>query len=542
MMNWPRTSAPKPWMRELFLGKRELTIQGNLVLTDGVRSGTITLSRGKGLITSISPAGEEEREPDIVLETGYLFPGFVDLHVHAREDPSREWTHKETFASAGRAAVAGGVTAFADMPNTPSPATDDESYARKLRLTRYALMDVLPYAGIGPGTVPLTTRVPYKVFMSRSVGDLCFTEERQLRETLHRYRGHQVSFHCEDPAVLEDHAGEREHRDRRPPEAEIRGVETALELIREYGLSGTLCHLSTKGALDLVRKARGSGGEDGIEVRVEATPHHLMLEDNGGGIEFPACLPRSMESSLGAEGGRSGGSGSHGDGSHARGSGRSISHGEGPDAPGSGRSGSGEREADHDTIPDTWFQVNPPIRGREDRRALLEAFAAGEIDFLATDHAPHTVEEKRGGMSGIPHLDSFGRWVGCLLELGVEPRIIGLAASHRPGAFLNAFLRSGRSEGGPAGTTRDREEPGSGCPVGAAQGFGATWGVLVPGAPASLTWLEPQPEPVVSGLGFTGAGWDPLGGRTAPWRVGFTILRGRGWRRAGPGKDDGGRL
>ena len=62
-----------------------------------------------------------------------------------------------------------------------------------------------------------------------------------------------------------------------------------------------------------------------------------------------------------------------------------------------------------------WLQMNPPLRGREDRLAMIEALRTGEIDYLATDHAPHSLEEKRKGTSGVPHLDTYGAFTTWLM-------------------------------------------------------------------------------------------------------------------------------
>ena len=62
-----------------------------------------------------------------------------------------------------------------------------------------------------------------------------------------------------------------------------------------------------------------------------------------------------------------------------------------------------------------WMQMNPPLRGPADRAALLEALRDGTADYLATDHAPHTIADKEQGMSGQPHLDTYGPFVTWLL-------------------------------------------------------------------------------------------------------------------------------
>ena len=443
----------KPAFRELFLGKREVTLEGNIVFPEGVKWGSITFSKGKGIITRVEKGStpgnaSHGKGMRIILGDGYLFPGFIDLHVHAREDTSQQWAYKETFISAARAALAGGVTAFADMPNTPVPAVDDESYEKKSRLTRFSGMEVLPYAGIGPGTRPLSSKVPYKVFMAKSIGELCFRNEKELRETLNLYRGENVSFHCEDHEVLREHEGREHHRERRPPEAEVRAVELALELIREFELQGKLCHISTKEGVELVRRAME---KDGLPVTMEVTPHHLLLEDNGNGIEFPGLQGTESQWDLDMR------------------------------------------------VPDGFFQVNPPLRGHDDRKAVFDAFREGRIDFLATDHAPHTLQEKTKGMSGLPHLDSYGNVVGCLLDSGIDPAVIARSVGFLPGEFLSGFGLCGRS--------------------------------LEVGREVHLTYLERGEERIERGGSFSRAGWNPFEGYSFSWKVGFTVIKGRGWKK-----------
>src|SRR5205085_2122171 len=145
---------------------------------------------------------------------------------------------KETFATAGAAALHGGVVQVADMPNNPAAPVDDASYAAKEQLV---LEQGLPvaftlYAGIGPGTRPLRREVPYKAYMGPSVGDLFFRSLEELDRTLAHYRGRAVSFHCEDPALLEQHKGAATHEARRPPECEVSATRFALALIEKYEL------------------------------------------------------------------------------------------------------------------------------------------------------------------------------------------------------------------------------------------------------------------------------------------------------------------
>jgi dihydroorotase len=393
------------------------------------RTRRIEIDRRTGLIFRI---GEPEGAADLTLgEKSLILPGLVDLHVHAREDPSGKHTYKEDFESAAAAAIHGGVVAFADMPNNPLPPVDDASYAAKRELARRVSMDVLLYAGIGPHTRPLSTPVPYKVYMGPSIGDLYFSSEAALGEALERYRGRWVAFHAEAPEVLERFKDRPTHEERRPPEAEASAVRTALELAGEFGLIAHICHLSTAAGLEELKAARERRGD---AIGFEVTPHHLFFDLD------------SM-------------------GRHPR--------------PG-------------------WLQTNPPIRSREDRVALLEAFRNGEVPVLASDHAPHSLEEKERGTSGIPHLDTFGPFLTWLaIEEGVPWETIAAAAAGNPGRVCREFL-------------------------------GEPFGFLSEGAVGSLTIFDLGRSITIGRRSLkTKSGWSPFEGMTFPGRVSHTVIRGK---------------
>lgn len=302
-----------------------------------------------------------------------LFAGMGDVHIHAREDVSGKNNYKEDFTTARAALRNGGLCHAGDMPNNPVPPVDDKSYEDKFRLAMKAEGELWLYAGIGPETRPLSYSVPYKVYMGPSIGELFFKDLETLDETLKHYKHQIVSFHCEDPVLLENHKHENHHHEKRPVIAEVVATKDALSLIEKYKLKGKLCHYSSGEGLRLIREARSRGAD----VKIEVTPQHLYY-----GIEELA---------------------------EAR-----------------------------------WksYQMNPPIRSKVDRDALLAALKNGEIDFLATDHAPHTHEEKEKGTSGLTGLDTFGPFVTWLLEQGVKPELVAKIASENPGDFFNQFLPS----------------------------------------------------------------------------------------------------
>src|SRR5205807_8792543 len=86
------------------------------------------------------------------------------------------------------------------------------------------------------------------------------------------------------------------------------------------------------------------------------------------------------------------------------------------------------------------LQMNPPLRGPADRTAMLQALRDGTADYLATDHAPHTLDEKEAGISGQPHLDTYGPFVTWLIvEQGFQPRRIAEICAANPGMFVTPY-------------------------------------------------------------------------------------------------------
>lgn len=342
------------------------------VTSSEVKRQQIQFDEITGLIVAVGDLG---LTPDISFGNDcYLFAGMGDVHIHAREDVSGKNNYKEDFTSARAALHNGGLCHAGDMPNNPVPPVDDKSYEAKVKLAEKVDGEIWAYAGIGPETKPLSYPVPYKVYMGPSIGELFFKDLPTLEQTLENYRGETVSFHCEDPLILEAHKSATHHHDRRPVEAEVIATKDALLMIQKFGLRGKLCHYSSGEGLRLIREARTQG----VEVQIEVTPQHLFYD-----------IEHILEKDLKV------------------------------------------------------FQMNPPIRHEYDRTALLTALKNGEIDFLATDHAPHTHEEKEKGTSGLTGLDTFGPFVTWLIEdQKFDPKLIAKVTAENPGDFYNQFLPS----------------------------------------------------------------------------------------------------
>lgn len=419
----------------------------NIVTIDAVCAESTGVLRKKISFNSDTFLIEENLDTDCPVDYFFdddclLFAGMGDVHIHAREDVSQKNIYKEDFTSASRAGINGGLAHVCDMPNNPIPPIDDESYLEKLKLTKKTNYPYMLYAGVGPKTRPLTFPVPYKVYMGPSIGELFFTNLAELQEVLSYYRGAWVSFHCEDPEVLEHCKNEATHFLRRPVDAEIMATKQALDLIREFDLKGKLCHYSAKVGLQLIRNQKAKG----LSVSCEVTPQHLYFSEEN-------ITPKR----------------------------------------------------------ETYFQMNPPIRRETDREALLAAFKKGEIDFLATDHAPHSPEEKAKGTSGLTGLDTYAGFVSWLLvQENVDPKIIAKCCSENPGAFFNQFL--------PSLTPRSDVY----------QNLGKGFGFLRPGFSASFTVLNlSTPTTVNSDFLKTKCSDSPFVGTTFPGSLEALFLKGK---------------
>ncbi len=422
------------------------TIQAKCATSTFTKRLDITFDESTGLITKVEDAKKLKSEVDFYYEDDcLLFAGMGDIHIHAREDASGKNTYKEDFQSTCCAAINGGVVHVGDMPNNPIPPIDDESYLNKFRLTQKVNVPILLYAGIGPQTRPLSFTVPYKAYMGPSIGELFFKDNQSLDDVLIHYKNQHVSFHCEDPIILEENKSKATHGLRRPVSAEIMATDTALMLIEKYNLIGKLCHYSAGAGLAAIIKAKSRG----INVTCEVTPQHLYYSE--------------------------------------------------------------EKLKNKSATEQTYFQMNPPIRGESDRVALINALKEGHIDYLATDHAPHSHEEKMRGMSGLPGLDTYGAFVTWLIvDQKIDTKIIAKITSESPGVFFNQFLESI--------TNKDSHF----------KKFGNGFGFLRPDFSASFTVLNLSKSLKVEEKNLkTKASWSPFLGETFPGSVESVYVCGK---------------
>lgn len=266
----------------------------------------------------------------------YIFPGFIDVHVHLREPG---FFYKETIRTGTMSAAKGGFTSVCSMPNlNPVPDCLKNLKLQTDIIKKDAVIKVFPYASITKGEQgeelsdmkELSDKAVAFSDDGRGVQDenmMCLA-----MQTAKKY-GKIIAAHCEDNSLLCGgyiHKGEyaRLHGHKGiSSESEYKQIERDLRLAKETGVKYHVCHISTAKSVELIRRAKA----DGIDVTCETAPHYLIFNDM--------------------------------------------------DLKESGR-----------------FKMNPPIRSEQDRLALIEGIKDGTIDMIATDHAPHSEEEKSKGL------------------------------------------------------------------------------------------------------------------------------------------------
>jgi allantoinase len=370
---------------------------GRVALPEGVRPAAVHIAAGR--ITRIGPYDEAHGDPHLV-EAGdaWVFPGLVDTHVHVNEPGRTEW---EGFATATRAAAAGGVTTIVDMPlNSIPPTTTVAALDAKRDAARgQCAVDTGFLGGLVPGNAGEIAGLhaagvfAFKCFLCPSgVEEFPAIAPGELREAAPRLAELDALLmaHAEWPPVLERSAGisgdPRAHATwlaTRPPDAEIEAVAFLIDVARETGLRVHVVHVSAPDTIRLVEAARAAG----VRITVETCPHYLSFSAE----EIP---------------------------------------------PGA-----------------TEFKCAPPIREARHRDGLWDALRAGRLDAVVSDHSPSPAAMKRrdegdflrawGGIASLqlrlPAVWTEARARGCRPEelvpwlCGGPARLVGL--DRRKGAI-----------------------------------------------------------------------------------------------------------
>jgi allantoinase len=283
--------------------------RGRVLTPDGILPRRVTVSDGRIVaVESVSdqaPTSTADDSPDEVVLAGdeVLLPGLVDTHVHVNEPGRTEW---EGFATATRAAAAGGVTTILDMPLNSIPATTSVPAleAKRAAATGQCSVDVGFWAGAVPDSLGHLAALHeagvygFKCFLLDSgVPEFPPLSPAQLRAAMTEIAAFDglLIVHAEDPQVIAEHARPhtvhyREFLDSRPPAAENTAIATVLDAARATGCRTHIVHLSSAEALPLIVAARA----DGVRLSVETCPHYLTLaaEDIADGqTQFKCCPP-----------------------------------------------------------------------------------------------------------------------------------------------------------------------------------------------------------------------------------------------------------
>ena len=308
-----------------------------LVNEGEIRESDVLLKNGRieKIATDIqAPAGAEIVDAD----GRHLLPGMIDDQVHFREPGL---THKGDFYSESRAAIAGGVTSYMEMPNSKPPTTNAEQLEWKYaRAAETSAANFGFYFGATNDNIEniraldpsMTCGV--KVFMGASTGNMLVDDESTLA-AIFRDSPVLIATHCESTPMIMANIKQAmtkygknipvtEHANIRSAEACYASSELAVALAKKYHSQLHVLHISTARELDLFEP----GPIDGKSITAEACVHFLHFDDS--------------------------------------------------------------QYQQHGNL----IKCNPAIKTSQDQAALINAITDGRLDIIATDHAPHTIEEK----------------------------------------------------------------------------------------------------------------------------------------------------
>jgi dihydroorotase len=409
----------------------ELVVEGKAVLPRGVEEVQIAIDGGA--ISEIASGGLQGSRR-VSAHGCLIFPGFIDAHVHLRVPG---WERKEDFRTGSRAAVHGGVTTVLDMPNTPRPATTTEVVQEKAeRAKRDALIDVRFFGGVEGGHMEKIGElaplvIGFKLFLAQTTGNMMLPE-----------------------GLL--------------PEA--------LKRISATGRPASI-HCEDQGMIDANSKGMPAvpTPEDHCDARspeseASSVRTALAAVANTRGARANICHVSTAASLAAVAGSKRGAEGIACE--------ATLHH----------------LYFDRSRVDDR-LRTNPPLRGGSDREALVRGVAGGVVDFLVTDHAPHLLDEKRAGASGVPGLDNYSNVVSWLMaRAGLGPERVAAVCAGNPARFFGLPDR----------------------------------GSLEVGKSADITILDTKAEETVdSGSLMTKCGWSPYEGETFPGRARWVIRRGK---------------
>lgn len=286
---------------------------------------------------------------DLIIEGSgkYLIPGAIDDQVHFREPGL---THKGSIYTESRAAVAGGVTSFMEMPNTNPPTFAQSLLEDKYRIaSQSSLANYSFYIGASNDNLEEVMKTDIrrvcglKIFMGSSTGNLLVDDEKTLEGFFSRFPA-LIATHCEhEPTIRKNLAEFKEkygeditmdyHPLIRSAAACYRSSSFAIDLARKHGTKLHILHISTAAETKLFDNTLALEKK---KITAEACVHHLWFNDT-----------------------------------------------------------------DYKRL-GTFIKWNPAIKTKEDQQAVFNAVLSDRIDVIATDHAPHTIDEKKDKYFSAP--------------------------------------------------------------------------------------------------------------------------------------------
>ncbi|MCW4046529.1 MAG: dihydroorotase family protein [Candidatus Bathyarchaeota archaeon] len=303
-----------------------------------------------GRETQMPKADEKTNLHDLL-----VLPGFIDVHVHLRDE---EKSYKEDFFTGTAAAAAGGFTTVLDMPNNAPVTMSAETLRNRMQIAaRKILVNVGFYSEFPTSLTEIENIVAqgaaaFKLFMACQVGGLNIDDDRAVQDAFAKAGELDVpvAVHAEDKALLtanKEKMKQAKHNDAaaflkaHSEEVELKAVERLLKIAAQTSVHLHFCHVTTEQGLNAIAEAK----KHGRTVTCEVTPNHLLLSN------VDAARGGSM------------------------------------------------------------LIMMPPLRSQNHIEALWKGIADGYVDVIGSDHAPHTLDEKSAGSVwdvkvGVPSLET----------------------------------------------------------------------------------------------------------------------------------------
>ena len=309
----------------------------------------------------------------------------IDPHVHLRDGPEQE--HKETLKHGFHVAWDAGLSGVFEMPNTDPPLTNRRAVENRVRKADAALRElgISLFHGIVAGVTGYEKQIidivelwreffpricGLKMYAGHSTGNMGVLGEKE-QALVYRVLAEQgftgvLMVHCEKEELLRPDLFDPEipvsHCRCRPPEAEVASVLDQIRFAEKTGFRGNL-HICHVSVPETIRAVEQHRREKKFSISCGITPHHVLLSE------------------------------------------KNIENMKGP---------SGHR-----------LKMNPPLRSEQTRKETAELLLSGKIDWVESDHAPHTLEEKEAEFySGIPVLHFYADFLNILKAMGASEELL----------------------------------------------------------------------------------------------------------------------